>query len=124
MQGWIIPALLIASQSERGEGRGREVGGEGRGRRKRGSRVERQALECVQSLSRVQLFATPWTAACQAPLSFTVSWSLLKFMSTESVMPSSHLILCHLLLFLPSVFPSTRVFSNELAVLIGWPQRE
>ena len=75
----------------------------------------------VKSLSRIRLFATPWTAACQAPLSFTVSWNLLKFMSIESVMPSNHLILCPLLL-LSSVFPSIRVFSNELALPIRWPK--
>ena len=66
----------------------------------------------VQTLSCVQLFATAWTAACQASLNFSVSWGLLKFMSIESMMPSNHLILCHPLL-LPSVFPSIRVFSNE-----------
>ena len=66
----------------------------------------------VQSLSRVQLFATPWTAACQASLSITNSRSLLKLMSIESVMPSNHLILCHSLLSL-SIFPSIRFFSNE-----------
>ena len=76
----------------------------------------------VQSCNRVQLFATPWTAACQASLSFTISQSLFKFMSTESVMPSNHLILCHLLLLLPSIFPSIRVFSNELALCIRWPK--
>ena len=59
------------------------------------------------------LFVTPWIATCQASLSFTISWSLLKLMSTESVMPSNHLILCHPLLLLPSIFPSIRVFSNE-----------
>ena len=75
----------------------------------------------VQSLSCVQLFATPWTVACQTSLSFTTSWSLLKLMSFDSVMPSIHLILCHLLL-LPSVFPSIRIFSNGLALLIRWPQ--
>jgi len=69
----------------------------------------------VQSLSCVRLFLTPWTAACQAYLSFIVSWSLLKFMSIESVMPSNHLILCCLLLFLSSIFPSIRVFSSESA---------
>ena len=61
---------------------------------------------------------TPWTAACQAFLSFTVSWNLLKLKSVESVMPSNHLILCHLLLLLPSIFPSLRIFSNELAFCI------
>ena len=75
----------------------------------------------VQSLSCVQLFATPWTVACQTSLSFTTSWSLLKLMSFDSVMPSIHLILCHLLL-LPSVFPSIGIFSNGLALLIRWPQ--
>ena len=68
-------------------------------------------LSCsVQSLSHVRLFATTWTAACQASLSITNSWSLLKFMSIESVMPSDHLILCHPLLLLPSIFPSTGSF--------------
>ena len=73
-------------------------------------------------LSRVQLFATPWTAARQASLSITNSRSLLKFMSTESVMPSSHLILCCPLLLLPSIFPSIRVFSNEPALHVRWPK--
>ena len=76
----------------------------------------------VQSLSRVQLFATPWIAACQASLSNTNSWSLLKLMSTESVMPSSHLILSHPLLLLPSIFVSIRVFSNESVLHIRWPK--
>ena len=74
----------------------------------------------VQSLSRVQLFATPWTAACQASLSFTVSQSLLKLMSTESIIPSNHLILCCHLLLLPSVFPSIRVFSSHIKWLKYW----
>ena len=65
---------------------------------------------------------TPWTAACQASLSFTISWSLLKLMSIKSVMPSNHLILCHPLLLLPSIFPSIRVFSNELALRIRRPK--
>ena len=76
----------------------------------------------VHSLSRVQLFATPWTATCQASLSITNSWSLPKLMSIESVMPSNHLILCHPLLLLPSIFPSIRVFSNESALCIRWPK--
>ena len=76
----------------------------------------------VQSLCRVQLFVTPWTAAHQASLSFTISWSLLKLMSIESVMPSNHLILCCALLLLPSIFPSIRVFSNESALHIRWPK--
>ena len=76
----------------------------------------------IQSLSCVQFFATPWTAAHQASLSITISWSLLKPMSIESVMLSSHLILCHPLLLLPSIFPSIRVFSSELVICIRWPK--
>ena len=75
-----------------------------------------------QSLSRVWLFATPWTAAGQASLSITNSWSLLTLMSIESVMPSNHLILCLPLLLLPSIFPSIRVFSSESALCIKWPK--
>jgi len=76
----------------------------------------------VQSLSRVRLFATPWTAAHQAFLSFTISQSLLKLMTIESVMPSNHLVLCHPLLLLPSIFPSIRVLSSESALPIRWPK--
>ena len=76
----------------------------------------------VQLLSRVRLFATPWTAACQASLSITNSRSLPKPMSIESVMPPNHLILCRPLLLLPSIFPSIRVFSNESALCIRWPK--
>ena len=77
----------------------------------------------VQSLSRVQLSATPWTAACQASLSITNSQSSLKLMSMESVMPSNHLILCCPLLLLPSIFPSIREdSSNEWALHIRWPK--
>ena len=77
----------------------------------------------VQSLSRVRLFVTPWTAGHQASLYITYSRSLLKLMSIESIMPSYHLILCHpLLLLLPSIFPSIRVFSHESALRIRWPQ--
>ena len=76
----------------------------------------------VQLLSCVWLFMTPWTAAHQASLSFTTSQGLLKLMSIESVMLSSHLILCHPLLFLPSFFASIRVFSNEWALHIKWPK--
>ena len=76
----------------------------------------------AQSLSRVQLFATPWTAACQASLSITNSLSLLRLMSIEAVMSSSHLILCHPLLLLPSIFPSIRVFSNDLVLCIRCPK--
>ena len=74
----------------------------------------------VQSLSHVQPFVTPWTAAHQASLSFTISWSLLKHMSIELVMPSNHPILCLPLLLLPSIFPSIRIFSNESALCIRW----
>ena len=80
------------------------------------------SVSSVQLFSCVQLFATPWTAACQASLSFTNSLSLLKLMSTELVMPSNHLILCHPLLLLPSIFPSIRVFSNQLILHIRWPK--
>ena len=76
----------------------------------------------VQSLTRVQLFATPWTAAHQAFLSIINSQSLLKLMSIESVMPSNHLILCCSLLFLPSIFPRIRVFSVESVLHIRWPK--
>ena len=76
----------------------------------------------VQSLSCVQLFATPWTAARQASLSITNSWSLLKLMSIESVMPSNHLILYRPLLLLPSIFPSIRVFSSGSVLCIRWPK--
>ena len=76
----------------------------------------------VQLLSQFWLFATPWTAAHQASLSITKSRSPPKLMSIESVMPSNHLILCHPLLFLPSIFPSIRVFSNESALHIKWPK--
>ena len=79
-------------------------------------------ISSVQLLNSVLLFATPWTAAHQASLSITNSWSLLKFMSIELVMPSNHLILCHPLLLLPSVFPSIKVFSNESVLRIRWPK--
>ena len=83
---------------------------------------QKTQFSSVQLLSRVRLFATLWTAACQASLSITNSQSLLKLMSTELVMPSSHLILCRPLLLLPSIFPSIRVFSNESALSIRWPK--
>ena len=84
-------------------------------------------MECshsqsIQLLSRVQLFGTPWTAAPQASLSSTSSRSSLRLTSIESVMPSSHLILCHPLLLLPSIFPNIRVFPNESVLHIRWPQ--
>ena len=76
----------------------------------------------VQLLSHVQLFAAPRTAACQASLSITNSWSLLKLMSITSVMPSNHLMLCHPLLLPSSIFPNIRVFSSESVLLIRWPK--
>ena len=79
-------------------------------------------MVAVQLLSHVRLSATPWTAAHQDSLSFTISWNLFKLMSVESIMPFSHLILCRPLLLLPSIFPSIRVFSNELALRIRWPE--
>ena len=82
-----------------------------------------EKMSSVQSLSRVRLFATPWTTACQASLSITNFRSLLKPMSIESVMPSNHLILCRPLLLLPSIFPSIRVFSNESDLHIRWPNK-
>ena len=79
------------------------------------------SFSSVQSLSHVRLFATPWTAAHQASLSITSSWSLLKLMSIEAVMPCNHLILCHALLLLPWIFLSIRVFSDESVLHIRWP---
>ena len=76
----------------------------------------------VQSLIHVQLSATPWTAVHQASLSITNSWSLLEFMSIKLAMPSNHLILCHPLLFPPSIIPSIRVFANKSLLLISWPK--
>ena len=81
-----------------------------------------QSFVVIQSLSPVQLFVTSWTTAHHILFSFTISWSLFKLMSIESMMPSSHLILCHPLLLLPSIFPSIRVFSSELAVHIRCPK--
>ena len=83
---------------------------------------EKEVSSSVQSLSRVQLFVTPWTAAHQASLSITNSQSLLRLMSIESVMPSNHLILCHPCLLPPSIIPSIRVFLNELVLWIRWPK--
>ena len=79
-------------------------------------------ISSVQSLSHVRLFETPRTATCQASLSITNSWSLLRLMSIKVVMPSNHLLLCYPLLLLPSIFPSIRVFSNETALHIRWPK--
>ena len=79
-------------------------------------------LVFIQLLSCVQLFATPWTAAHQASRSFTISWGLLKLTSIKSVMPSNQLIFCRPLLLPPSIFPSTRIFSNESVLCIWWPK--
>ena len=84
--------------------------------------IDEPSASSVQSLSRVRLFETPWTAARQASLSITNSWSTPKAMSVELVMPSNHLILCRPLLLLPSIFTSIRVFSNESALRIRWPK--
>ena len=81
-----------------------------------------QYVSSVQLFSCVQLFVTPWPAACQVSLSITNTWSLLKLIIFELVMPSNHLILCRPLLLLPSIFPSIRVLSNESLLLIRWPK--
>ena len=83
---------------------------------------DKEGHSAVQSLSFVSLFATPQTAVCQLSWFFTVSWSLLKLMCIELAMPPKHLILCHPLILLPSIFPGIRVFSNELALRIRWPK--
>ena len=80
------------------------------------------SLVVIQSLGHVWLFVTPWTAVCQALLSFTISWILLELMPTESGMPSIHLILCYPLLLLPLTVPTVRIFSNVLALCIRWPK--
>ena len=85
-------------------------------------KFSKQGFSSVQSLSHVRLFATPWIAACQASLSSTNSQSSLRFMSIESVMPSSQLIFCHPLLLLPPIPPSIRVFSNESTLHMRWPK--
>ena len=79
-------------------------------------------LLCIQSLSHAKFFATPWTVALQASLSFTIPWSLLRLMSFESAMPSNHLILCHPLLLLPPIPPSIKVFSSESTLCMRWPK--
>ena len=84
--------------------------------------LDNNGFSSVQPLSHVWLFATPWSAARQASLSITNSWSPPKSISIDSVMPSNHLILCHPLLLLPSIFPSIRAFSNELTLRIRWPK--
>ena len=86
------------------------------------SSLARKVFSSVQSFSHVRLFVTPWTAARQASLSITNSWSLLKLISIKSVMPSNHLIFCRPLLLPPSIFPSIRVFSNESVLRIRWPK--
>ena len=83
----------------------------------RKSHIKCSSVSSVQSLSRVQIFAIPQTAEHHSSLSFTIAWSLLKLMFIKSVMPSNHLILCHPLLLLPSIFPSISIFSNESALL-------
>ena len=85
-------------------------------------RKRKKIVIVIHLLSHIQFFLTSWPVACQAPLSSTVSQSLLKFMSIESVMLSNHLILCHPRLLLPSFFPSVRVFSSESTLLIRWPE--
>ena len=115
-----------APESERGErvhwSAAPQVGHACREERGQRDGAQLSVFSSVQSLSRVRLFTTPWTAARQASLSITNSQSLLKLMFIESVMPSNHLILCHPLLLPPSIFPSIRVFSNESALHIRWPK--
>ena len=86
------------------------------------SKIHTKFVVGIQSLSHVQLFVIPWTLALQAPLSFTISWSLFKLTSTDSVMPSNHLILCYPLRLLPPIFPSIRIFTDESALCIMWPK--
>ena len=95
-----------------------------RNKQKRFHFVDRLQVQfsSVQLLSRVRLFVTPWTAACQASLSITNSWSLFKLMSIKLVMPTNHLILCRPLFLLPSIFPSIRVFTSESVLHIRWPK--
>ena len=88
----------------------------------KGQKEKKNSVQFSQSLSRVQPFVTPWTTAHQASLSITNSRSPPKPMSIESVMPSSHLILCHPLLLLPSIFPSIKVFTNESGLRVRWPK--
>ena len=91
-------------------------------KKKKKTTIELPSVSSVQSLSPILLFVNPWTAARQASLSIANSWSLLKLMSIESVVPSNHLILCRPLLLLPSVSPSIRGFSNESILHITWPK--
>ena len=85
-------------------------------------KAERRRIDAFELWCWRRLLRVPWTAACQASLSTTNSWSLCKLMSIESVMPSNHLILCHPLLFTPSILPNTRVFSNESVLHMRWPK--
>ena len=98
------------------------IGGNMNSHSSTGKSIWLHQFSSVQSLSRIWLFATPWTSVSQASLSITNSRSLPKLMSIKLVMPSSHLILCRPLLLLPSIFPSIRVFSNESALCIRWPK--
>ena len=107
---------LMMSRDQRGTG-----GGQGSGKSSLPLLKVRRPVVVVQLLSHVRLVVTPWTVAHQASLSITNSGGLLKLMAIESVMPSNHLILCCLLLLLPSIFPSIRVFSSKLALCISWP---
>ena len=100
---------------------GRLIKSLGSQRRRKGSGALKE-VSSVQWLSCVRFFVNPWTAACQASPSITNSWSLLKFIPIESVMPSNHLILCHPLFLLPSIFSSIRVFSDESLLHIRWPK--
>ena len=91
-------------------------------RHERRNSIRKMGFTVFQSLSHIWLFATPWSASCQTSLSFTLSQSLLKLMFIESVMPSNHLTLCYPFFLLSSIFPTIRVFSNELALRIRWPK--
>ena len=86
------------------------------------SKIHTKVVVGIQSLSHVQLFVIPWTLALQASLSFTISWSLFKLTSIDSVMPSNHLIPCYPFRLLPPIFPSIRIFTNESALCIMWPK--
>ena len=112
----LAPTLLYHSSRERPRGTGGEMEGGGKWK------IRIDIYTVVRSLNHVWLFVTPWPAARQPSLSFTISQSLLKLMSIESVMPSNHLTLCLPLLLPPSIFPSSRVFSNESVLHIRWPK--
>ena len=115
--------LCSVERKRKGREEGKEEDGREEGQQHPSDQLFAFHIFCsVQSLSRVWLFVTPWTAARQASLSIINSQSLLKLMFIESVMPSNHLILCHPLLLMPSIFPSIRVFSNESVLRIRWPK--